>query len=369
MQIQGVNDLNVQLTINQYFAQREAFLNGTADSIALAVAPMIADEIAHKNAIDMAGATVIDSTVTITTVSCGVQQAEADVNETVEFLINGKRIQEVVVHKITLYLGDDGSVQVSGDGYIEITTGFTSCSYIDPEMAHEVNAGGSGLCIVEIAKTQIGEGEDTSGATKYGTWFSGIDVYGQDCSKKEWCAIFVYWCAYHANISNTVIKDTSSVPTMYEFFDDKGQYYESKAWDPDTTFTPRAGDLIFINDCPTSPNHLGIVTSCSGGYVYYIDGNSSENGGDVRSTRASLTSSVIVAYARPSYGSTSHEYSNIWTWNETKHWKECAHCEIAIISQAAHTIVQDSMGREMCSVCLYGHAIIMKKDSAQVDEK
>lgn len=127
----------VRAAIDHYFAQRKDFLMGTSENIAIANLPMVTDEAAHRAAMETGEATLTDSTVEIVLVECGDTMAEAEVTETVVFEINGETVRESVRHRIYLFVHEDGNVYVSGDGYKENTTGFVSCSYIDPEVVSQ----------------------------------------------------------------------------------------------------------------------------------------------------------------------------------------------------------------------------------------
>lgn len=306
----------------------------------MAVSPMVSDELAHRNALALYNITLVDSSMTIDEISCGDKLAEAVITENAVFVVNGSEIQEEVEHTLLLFLDESGAVRISGDGYKENTSNFISCSYVDPEKLYDVDDAGSMLCLTAVAKTQIGEGEDASGATKYGVWFTEVKDNGVEYDATDWCAMFVYWCAYHANISSSTILDTASVPIMRDFFYDQGRFYVSKAWDSSTTFTPQEGDIVFISNTPDHPYHVGIITAVSNGVVYYIDGNSSQNGGDVRSTYASLTWSAFVGYGRPSYASYSHTPSTGWRSDSNHHWHLCSNCGEKC-SLAAHSYAWD----------------------------
>ena len=127
----------VRAAIDHYFAQRKDFLMGTSENIAIANLPIVTDEAAHRAAMETGEATLTDSTVEIVLVECGDTMAEAEVTETVVFEINGETVRESVRHRIYMFLHEDGNVYVSGDGYKENTTGFVSCSYIDPEVVSQ----------------------------------------------------------------------------------------------------------------------------------------------------------------------------------------------------------------------------------------
>ena len=157
------------------------------------------------------------------------------------------------------------------------------------------NTGNQRVDIVEVAKTQIG---NSNSGRKYRN------------DNLSWCASFVVWCARQANIDSSIIRNTG-----YADADDFGVTYKGRSADRSTgiNYTPQSGDLIFfdwlyINGkydgyCYKTPassygDHVGIVESVSGGYVYTIEGNSNNR---VRRCSYSLSSNDIKGYGVPNY--------------------------------------------------------------------
>ena len=164
--------------------------------------------------------------------------------------------------------------------------------------------------IVNVAKSQVGylEGSNSSqlagtyngsnNFTEYGRWYGLQDM---------WCAMFVSFCAYVANVPESVILKHAYTPTGLSWFQSKGQAY-SRASVAKGEYTPEPGDIIYFkssrNSNPT--NHIGIVTKYSNKRVYTIEGNTSSasvstNGGAVGSKSYSITDTYIVYICRPDY--------------------------------------------------------------------
>ncbi len=164
--------------------------------------------------------------------------------------------------------------------------------------------------IVNVAKSQIGYQESSSSSqlsgtvsgsgnyTEYGRWYGMHDM---------WCAIFVSWCAGVAGVSTSVVPKHAYTPTGLSWFENKGQAY-SRATVAAGGYTPQPGDIIYFKSSRNSnrTNHIGIVTSYSGGTVYTIEGNTnsatvSTDGGAVASKSYSISNTYIVYICCPSY--------------------------------------------------------------------
>lgn len=112
--------------------------------------------------------------------------------------------------------------------------------------------------LVQTAAAELGEeyGE------KYWSW------YGFD-SRVEWCGCFVSWCvAQNENEYDGEMEPFAYVPSGVQWFQDMGQWKDGDE-------TPEAGDIIFFDwNCSGDGDHVGIVTSCTDGYVFTVEGNS-----------------------------------------------------------------------------------------------
>lgn len=342
--------LNVRLLISSYFSERTAFLQQTNSDIPSAITPIVNDEVKHLAALTTHQAVLLNASFTIHSIAMWDKIAEVSVTETVTYLINGTETQSTIPHEIVVYLLSADGITISSDAYYDATVEFYSCSYIRESDASPNNAGdgGSKMCIIKVANNEwlAGEGENSNGVTKYGTW------YGWPAA--NWCAMFVAWCAEQANISTSVIPKTAYVPTMRDHYASLGRFYLSAS--QGGSYTPQPGDLFFQYDTPSSPGHVGIVASVTSDKIYVYDGN---NTPDVTYRDISLSCSSLVGYARVTYATTSHTYS--WTYDVTRHWRECENCNYAI-SSALHTF-QAQGSVYVCTVCGYQTTILPEQSN------
>lgn len=335
--ITEMNELNARAAINTYFAQRKAFLTGAAEELPMANDPLEADEAKHLAALTEAGLTVVDSTVVFGDIRYWDNYAEVKLTETVTFSQNGATTQEAVDHIVLIRLDDQGNYITESDGYRVQTASFVSACYVDPNAVEPLAAtNGSDNCIIHVAGTQIGVTENADGWNKYGAAYDAY--YGTTSfAYSDWCASFVFWCARNSGISNSVIPYYASCTLIKDWFSARGKFYG-------VSKTPQAGDLILLNGTQASPDHIGIITSVSSYYIYYIDGN---NGGAVTSNTISRTATNIIGYCRPAYVSSNH--SATYAYNATQHWQDCTACSY-IGSKTAHIY---NSGSSTCTVCGY----------------
>jgi hypothetical protein len=136
--------------------------------------------------------------------------------------------------------------------------------------------------MIKIAATQIGN----VGGEPYWSW------YGFE-SRAEWCACFVSWVAEQCGyIDVGLIPRFAWCPSGVQWFKDRGQWQ-------DNGYTPRPGDIIFIDWEPDGEcDHVGIVESVADGKVNTIEGNS---GDSCRRHSYVLGSIKIYGYGVPSY--------------------------------------------------------------------
>ena len=123
--------------------------------------------------------------------------------------------------------------------------------------------------IVAVAESQIGN----VGGQPYWSW------YGFN-SRVAWCACFVSWCANECGyIDAGVIPKFAGCVWGVDWFQDRGQW-------ADGTATPVPGMIIFFDwDSPDGESgpqdglsdHVGIVQKVEDGYVYTIEGNTSDS--------------------------------------------------------------------------------------------
>ena len=144
--------------------------------------------------------------------------------------------------------------------------------------------------IVAVAESQIGN----VGGQPYWSW------YGFN-SRVAWCACFVSWCANECGyIDAGVIPKFAGCVWGVDWFQDRGQW-------ADGTATPVPGMIIFFDwDSPDGESgpqdglsdHVGIVQKVEDGYVYTIEGNTSDS---CSQRRYRIGYYEILGYGIPAY--------------------------------------------------------------------
>ena len=119
--------------------------------------------------------------------------------------------------------------------------------------------------LVNLALSQLGN----EGGEKYWRW-AGLDT------RCEWCALFVSWCAEQTGLMGSgQIPYFSFVSDGVDWFKDKGKWIDGadvNSSNYDKKIYP--GMIIFFDWEPDGkPNHVGIVTKVSDGYIYTVEGN------------------------------------------------------------------------------------------------
>ena len=123
--------------------------------------------------------------------------------------------------------------------------------------------------LVNLALSQLGN----KGGEKFWRW-AGLS------KRCEWCALFVSWCG-----DQTGLRAAGQIP-YFSFVSDGVSFYKNKGkWidgsevnssNCDKLIQP--GMIIFFDWEPDGkPNHVGIVTKVSGGYIYTVEGNKSDS--------------------------------------------------------------------------------------------
>lgn len=354
MEQSGLNELCVRNAVTHYFEDRANYLRGDVNDFITAVPAMIMDENTHRENLQANHVTFVKSEVTIDSVCCDDTRADVAVTEAVTYSANEATYCEIVNHEITVYLDENDKPLVASDAYHEECSDFNSCSVVFPaENALEpMAAGGSKLCIINIAKAEIGYTESGTNITKYGSWY-GL--------QNKWCAIFVSWCANQANVATTIIPKTASAPDMKNTFSQKGLFYLSQSQGGSTA--PQAGDLFFEGTSSSNISHVGIITSVDSNNIYVVDGNCSNK---VNSHSISRSASNFVGFARPQYASTSHSAGSAWYSNAYGHWHQCANCSEAM-TRTAHTFYS-SGEYYVCSVCGYKTTYIDEISSRNLND-
>lgn len=185
--------------------------------------------------------------------------------------------------------------------------------------------------VVGIALSQLGYQEGGS-AGSFSGLYSGSSNYTEfnynignlfGTYSYAWCASFATWalyqgratnqatyssmCRYYSGYSSYIWKEVS-VPYWVNQLTSTGYYKYS--YYLGGSYTPQSGDLIFFRNSSGSRTHVGIVVYYSGGYVYTVEGNTSDsagvvaNGGGVYFKKYSWYSSSIHGYGKMPYSST-----------------------------------------------------------------
>ena len=361
----GLNNLSVNLAIRDYFNSRADYLLGNTAKLDWSITGIVNDEVKHHAQYVSKNIQFLGSSYNISNIVCNDVSASASILEIISYAQDGIEQTEEIPHTLSLSLDKDNTPVVVADAYIEQCTNFISCSYVAPGLQPNANPPGSGPCIVEIAKRELGTEETYDNITKYGEWFGNNGV--------PWCAIFICWCANQANVSTSVIPKTAGCKNMMDSFIAKGRFFYSNSYGG--TYTPQAGDILFFGNTIDTSYHVSIVEKVEGNIVWVYDGNSNNK---VAYNCHALTASNIVGYANPNYGTavhildgyyvdttshwyecticgykvdhSSHKAGNTYYYDATHHWKICVECEIPI-GKMAHLKVLDANGRYKCKVC------------------
>lgn len=126
--------------------------------------------------------------------------------------------------------------------------------------------------------------------------------YGRDmgCNGYAWCDAFVDWCfmqTFGRQLASKMIGGYSNyTPTSASYYKKMNRFFT----------TPEVGDQIFFKNSYRI-NHTGIIYKVENGFIYTIEGNTSDgtnivaNGGAVCSKQYKLTNNRIAGYGRPRY--------------------------------------------------------------------
>ena len=154
-------------------------------------------------------------------------------------------------------------------------------------LLYGITTAGNGS-MIEMAETQLGN----IGGEPFWRWYG----FGE---RQPWCACFVSWCAEQLGyIDAGIIPRFASCQDGIAWFKAKGQWR-------DGGYTPASGDLIFYDwDGDGVSDHVGIVDYADGGYIYTIEGNTSDSNGrtyDTCSRRVRSVNGTVMGYGVPVY--------------------------------------------------------------------
>lgn len=137
--------------------------------------------------------------------------------------------------------------------------------------------------------------------------------YGRDmgCNGYAWCDAFVDWCfvqTFGRSAAEQMLGGFSNyTPTSANYYKNLKCFFQS----------PKVGDQIFFKNS-TRIYHTGIVYKVENGFVYTIEGNTSDgaeiiaNGGAVCSKVYKITNAKIAGYGRPRYNIAEEQKSMIY---------------------------------------------------------
>ncbi len=121
--------------------------------------------------------------------------------------------------------------------------------------------------ILELAKSQIGQGNDADGSNKYNEWYWGYR------SKAPWCAVFITWCFNEVGILSRLdgLTNKAGCEPWRRWAVSKGIFGK----------TPKVGSIVLYDWNPSAgdgADHIGIVDQIVSGGIMAIEGNTSANG-------------------------------------------------------------------------------------------
>ena len=128
--------------------------------------------------------------------------------------------------------------------------------------------------LVAVALSQVGNTGET-----YWTYMGYTD-------RVEWCACFVSWCANECGyIADGTLPQTASCSAGVSWFQERNRWQEPTYTDATShtvPYIPAPGDIIYFDwdregeGQNGRPDHVGVVEKVENGYVFTIEGNSSD---------------------------------------------------------------------------------------------
>lgn len=148
--------------------------------------------------------------------------------------------------------------------------------------------------LVDFALNELAQG-DQQGGHKYCDYWHYADG-------NPWCAMFVSYCMDQLGyVKAGIFTPSAGCEFLYNDFVKRDIWH-----DRTSGYTPKAGDLV-IYDWPTNHrryDHIGIVMSFDGDYIYTIEGNTTGVPGGKIATRKRENNSDIIGYGTPDYPET-----------------------------------------------------------------
>lgn len=159
--------------------------------------------------------------------------------------------------------------------------------------------------VVKVAVSQIGykESPANSNRTKYGKWFG--------LNGEPWCAIFLDWCFEQAKAGSLFPHNANAAYAQDQIVSKcHGTWImkknTSKATRKAYLTKAKPGDVVTFDFGRMNAyrQHIGIVEKVSGEYLYFIEGNTSQNGSQSNGgmvCRQKRHYTMVCAAARPAY--------------------------------------------------------------------
>ena len=173
--------------------------------------------------------------------------------------------------------------------------------------------------IVNVAMSQIGYAEGDSpdqlsghydgskNYTEYGLWYNELQDEPGGFEKAMWCAMFVSWCAYQADIPADTVYYHAYTVYGVNWFTERGLTYTRQQVE-DGVYTPQPGDIVYFKSSRNGDkvNHVGIVVRYEDGVLYAVEGNTNDtahstNGGQVCLKSYEISDTFIRYICCPNY--------------------------------------------------------------------
>lgn len=157
--------------------------------------------------------------------------------------------------------------------------------------------------VVSIAHTYLGYSEANGKHRQIIDKYNGHTPLAQGYKVKytdAWCATFVSFVSIICGLTD-IMPTECSCPRMVSLYQQRGRWME------DDGYIPSPGDVVMydwqdsgIGDCIGTPDHVGIVSEVSGGWMTIIEGNI---GDTVGMRRLQVNGRYIRGYCLPDYAS------------------------------------------------------------------
>ena len=206
----------------------------------VAVEGIVNDEVARRAVLSENNINISDSSYQIVEIDIDEVMAFVTLNEHIEYVTDNVAESADIEHNLTIMYDEYGTAIIVSDRYMEVVSGFASCSYVSEEdysisLYNAIASTEARAKLVSIATGEIGYKEKASDKdfddftanagsnnyTKYGKWY-GINP-------GAWCAMFVSWCANQAGASTYVIPKYSSCSTGMQNIKNLKCFYDSSA--------------------------------------------------------------------------------------------------------------------------------------------